>query len=372
VVALTRRRAIILGLSVLYAAAVVPIGINNGADFDSHLPHVERLLAREPPFDPPAPVGTWWPPFALLTLTPFALLAQVSPSLAKGAFALLGVACLAWTLLRFDHLRAAPLAWAIAAVAVPLQTNFEWLNWNTVILALLVAASLDLARQRDARAGIWLGIATALKVFPVLLLAFVAYRGRWRAAATGAGLAIALSLLALSPLGATGALASAQDWLAQSSAGSWVLVRRNQSLTGVLGRLGAPHAWVLVADLGLIGAAALALRHPSPDHDLAHDLGIVTLVAVLVSPLAWIHYFFLAFPAWLGAISRWPARGPWVRGTLVAAAIATSGFLTVWSYPSRVFLQMHSLFAWGGLTLLAVLLLERLPRRTPAGASALP
>ena len=365
--ALTRRQGALVALGTLYAAAVIPIGVHNGADLANHLPLVERLLTRQPPYAQPAGVGLWWPPFALLTLTPFALLARFSAPFAKGAFALLGVVFLIWTVARFDQVRLTHLVLAIAAVAVPLETNFEWLNWNTVLLALIVAAGLDVERKRDARAGVWLGIATALKVFPGLLLVFAAYRHRWRTAVWGACVAVGLSVCALLPLGIADGLTSAQDWLAQSASGSWVLVRRNQSLSALLGRLGAPHPWAIVGDLVLLGLAALVLRRSTSDRNIVHDLGIATVVAVLVSPIAWIHYYFLALPAWIAIISRPPVGRPrlvWVA--LVVAGIATSGLLTVWSYPSRVILQEHSLFAWGGLLLLAVLLLERWTRHAPS------
>jgi alpha-1,2-mannosyltransferase len=367
---LTRRNRILIGLNLLYAAAVIPIGINNGADFDTHRPHVEQLLAREPPYAQPAPVGLWWPPFALLALTPFALLARVSVALGKGAFAATGVACLAWIVTRFDHIRPTHLALALVAVAVPLETNFEWLNWNTVLLALIVAAGLDMPRNRDTRAGVWLGLATALKVFPGLLLVYAACRGRRRLAAVGVMVAAGASLVALLPLGATGALASAHDWLAQSATGGWVLVRRNQSLPALLGRAGWSEPWIIAVDVALVGLVALVLRRPASGDELLHDLGIVTLVAVLVTPIAWIHYYFLALPAWIGAIARAASRPPAVRGALVAAAVATSGLLTIWTYPSRVALQMHSAFAWGGLLLLAALVVEQPTRRGLAGAPA--
>jgi len=360
--ALTRRNRILIGLNLLYAAVVIPIGINNGADFDTHLPRVEQLLAREPPYAQPAPVGLWWPPFALFTLTPFALLARVSVALGKGAFAAVGVALLAWIVTRFEHVRCTHLALAIVAVAVPLETNFEWLNWNTVLLALIMAAGIDVSRNRDVRAGVWLGLATALKVFPGLLLLYAAYRRRWGLAAVGVMVAAGASLLALLPLGATGALASAHDWLTQSATGGWVLVRRNQSLPALLGRAGWSQPWIVAVDVALVALVALALRRPAPGDELLHDLGIVTLVAVLVTPIAWIHYYFLALPAWIGAIARAATRPPAVRGALIVAAVATSGLLTVWGYPSRVALQMHSTFAWGGLLLLALLLAERLRR----------
>jgi len=92
----------------------------------------------------------------------------------------------------------------------------------------------------------------------------------------------------------------------------------------------------------------------------------VTLLAVLVSPLAWDHYFLLAFPAWVAALARAPAdRTRWSRIALVAAGIATSGVLTVGSRSARGFLLEHSIFGWGALVLILVLLVERLRRPAP-------
>jgi hypothetical protein len=94
-------------------------------------------------------------------------------------------------------------------------------------------------------------------------------------------------------------------------------------------------------------------------------VGIVTLLAILVSPMAWDHYYLLAFPAWVAALARAPeARPRAARIALVAAGIATSGALTVGSATVRGFLLEHSIFGWGGLVLILVLLIERL--RTPA------
>jgi len=77
-----------------------------------------------------------------------------------------------------------------------------------------------------------------------------------------------------------------------------------------------------------------------------------------------------AFPAWVAALSRAPAS--WTRSariSLLAAGIATSGLLTVGSATLRGVLREHSMFAWGGLVLVVVLLVERL--RAPASQAAL-
>lgn len=352
-----RRTWLLLG--VLYAAVVIPIGIRKGADLDTHLELAERLLRGLSLYEQGPGLGAWWPPFAVLALTPLALVARTSVALAKAAYALLGVACLVWSVTRLRAPTWRGTALAVAAVAVPLQTNFEYLNINAVLLALVVAAALDLARGRDVRAGAWLGLATALKAFPALLLLYVAYRRRWRAAACGAGVALGLSACALLPYGVHGAWTTAKDWLAVSAAGGWLLHPGNQSLLALLGRSGVAPRGVMVIELLLLALAGIALRRPpAGDEDVMDEVGIVTLLAVLLSPIAWSHYYLLAFPAWVAAVSRAP-RTRTARVALVLAAVATSGVLAVSFRASKGVLLEHSIYAWGGLALLGVLLAER-------------
>jgi hypothetical protein len=89
-----------------------------------------------------------------------------------------------------------------------------------------------------------------------------------------------------------------------------------------------------------------------------NEVGIVTLLAVLLSPIAWSHYYLLAFPAWVAAVSR-PPRARAARIALVLAAVATSGVLAVSFRASRGVLLEHSIYAWGALALVGVLLVER-------------
>ena len=367
---LTGHERTLVALSLLYAAAAVPIGIHKGIDFEIHLRLAERLLAGQPLYSEPASIGVWWPPFAGLVLAPFALVARLSLPFAKAAYTLFNVGCLAWSIALFGRAGRSHLPLGIAAVAWPLQTNFDYLNLNAMLLVLAVAAGFDLARRRDVRAGVWLGIATALKVFPGLLIAYAAYRGRWRAAACAVGVAIALNACSLLPLGVPTALESARTWFAHSSADVWVLHRRNQSLPALLSRLGVSNAGALAIDLILLVVALVALRRSTSDDDAVDQVGIVTLLAILLSPMAWDHYFLLAFPAWIAALSRVPeTRTATARIVLTAAGIATSGVLLVWSGHVRGVLLEHSIIGWGALALVLVLLIERL-RNQPVGGRA--
>ena len=363
---LSARGWLLVGLSVVFAAHAVPVGIHKGIDAEIHINAAQSLLARQPLYSEAPGIGVWWPPFAILTMTPFALLARVSMPFAKGAFSLCSVACLAWTVVRFGRAGRRYLATALAAVAVPLQTNFDYLNLNAVLLALVVAAGFDLAARRDARAGIWLGIATALKAFPALLLLYVAYRRRWRTAGWGAGTAFALSACALLPYGVPDALASARRWFASSSTGVWVVHSRNQSLPALLARFRLPAAGVIAICLVVLAVAALALRHAPADQEIVDEVGVVTLLSVLLSPLAWEHYYLLALPAWVAALARPPEEQSRAFSIgLLATGIATSGVLTVWSIGFRGVLLDHSIYAWGALALTLVLLGERLLSRAP-------
>ena len=354
-------------LGVLYAAVVVPIGIRKGTDLEAHLELADRLLRGLPLYEGNPGLGVWWPPFALLALTPFALVARLSMPLAKGAFALLSVACIGWSLVRLQSPAWRRTALALAAVAGPLQANFEYLNVNAILLALVVAASADLASERDTRAGVWLGLATALKLFPGLLLAYCAYRRRWRTCAVGAALASGLTILALLANGPAGALGTAERWLSFTLAGGWLLHRGNQSLVALVARAGGSHEVALAVQAALLALAAFALRRRPPKEELPAEVGVVTLLAVLLSPIAWSHSFLLALPAWAAVLSPRPeSPGPARAVALLVAGVATSGVLTIWSRALNLILLPHSIFTWGGLLLGAILLRERALRPQPA------
>ncbi|HEX4601327.1 MAG TPA: glycosyltransferase family 87 protein [Gemmatimonadales bacterium] len=366
---LTRReRLVLLALALLYAAVVIPIGIHKGADLDSHLAQAELLLRHGGVYATAPPFGTWWPPFALLALAPFVGLARWSVPVAKGSFALVNVACLAYAVWRTrrDARDAVPLA--LAAVAVPLQTNFEYLNLNAPLLALLVLSAGDLRDGRDGRAGVWLGLMTALKAFPGVLFIHFAYRRRWRGLGVGVLVALALTLLAVLPYGPRGGLTVLARWSELSLTGVTDMQGRSQSLPAILFRLGVGPTGAAAADVVVLGIVLLALRGGA--RDLASELAILMLVALLLSPVAHTHYYLLAYPAWLVVLTRAPAVGNRVLWytALAVAGILTSGFLTLGPYTWRSTLLGTAIYAWGGLLLLLLLLLPNAAPERPPGA----
>lgn len=360
------RRTLVL-LGVVYAAVVIPIGVHKGGDLTNELQQSERLLAGAPLYVANPPKGIWWPPFTAAALVPFALIARWSVALAKACWAVLNVFCLGWSLALARRWTAgwAPIVLALAAIAKPLQSNFEHLNLTPILLGLVMAAAADLEDGRDTRAGAWIGLASAIKGFPALLLLYLASRGRWRAAGTGLALAGALTLGAMLPHGPVGAVRAVNAWLELSAHATVPGRYGTQSLPGFATFLGWSPAGVITLELACVAAAIVALRHRMGRPDFLGDLGLVTLVAVLVSPIAWLYYATLTFPAWVSVL-----RGPlpplsWPRGLAITAGLLTSGILTFGLYPDFLWFVRDSNYTWGMLALFAVVVAQRVRQPQP-------
>jgi len=354
------RRTLVL-LGVLYAAVVIPIGVHKGGDLTNELQQSERLLAGAPLYVANPPKGIWWPPFTAAGLVPFALIARWSVALAKACWAVLNVLCLGWSLTLARRWTAGwtPIVLALAAIAKPLQSNFEHLNLTPILLALILAASADLKDGRDTRAAAWIGLAAAIKGFPALLLLYFAYRARWRAAATGLALAGALTLGAMLPYGPVSAVRAVIEWLRLTAHTTVPGRYGTQSLPGFVTFLGWSPAAVIALELACVAAALAALRHRPGRDDSLRELGLVTLVAVLVSPIAWLYYATLTFPAWVAVLRRPLPPVPWLRALAIAAGVLTSGILTFGLYPDFLWFIRDPNYTWGMLALCTVVVAQR-------------
>jgi alpha-1,2-mannosyltransferase len=358
-----------IGLCVLYAAVVIPIGVHKGEDITAEIGRSTLLLHGQPLYLTPPTQGTWWPPFSTLAIVPFAIIAAASLALAKGLWAALGVWCFGWSLWTAGTRWGWRAAWlAVAGIAVPLQDNFQHLNIETILLALVLAAVVDLADGRDRRAGVWLGIAIALKAFPALLLVWLAYRARWRAVGSAVAIAAGLTYVALLPFGIVGAFTQLSDWVtlsirAQSQAGAAVSALHMEKLARLTYALGGGTIAVALAHVAVIGAVAWLLAKRPPMDDTPLEAGAVLLLAVLIAPIAWLHTFTLAFPIWVAAIAHRPAlegnaRIAWTTALFVAGLL-TSGMLGHIHYPAALAFVPAFNDVVGSLLLIALLVVQR-------------
>jgi hypothetical protein len=176
---------------------------------------------------------------------------------------------------------------AIAAILLLLlQDSLTWVNPATTWAALIV-----LTWNHIDRSWIWgipLGIAAALRLWPLLPLAYLLMTRRrtgWGALGIFAGLT-AFGLLVVPISQAVDAINGAVDW-------ADILI--NVSISAFLNSFGVPFA-VTIA-VGSLAALWIARKAPI-------GYGIAVISGVLLSPLGWPEYFSATTPLWLGPRSN--------------------------------------------------------------------
>jgi len=205
----------------------------------------------------------------------------------------------------------------LLALAVPYRILLDSLQNTQVNLLVLglVAVAFGLLRSgRRWAGGFTLGAATSFKAAPLLLLGYLAWRGRWRdLGAAAAGVVawwVALPALVLVIGGgsagggpAGGWLGSYAAWLGHATSGTLLVRGSNQSLLAVILRLvpvgrgtGIALFGVVTLVLAVFTLAAIGrpLRRVGPRREAA-ELAVMLVAVSLLSPLAWkAHYVSLA------------------------------------------------------------------------------
>ena len=185
---------------------------------------------------------------------------------------------------------------------------------HSLLILLTVATTWALVRNGDSTAaGISLGIAIALRLFPGLLLIPLLARRQWRALLASLLTFVALNTLGLAAYGLS--LADVVDGLT-AAGGEWMAFGGNGSLAMPLARLGLDPS-VAGASVVAVGvAAAFAISSRGRTEGI---WSVVIVLALLASPLSWEHYDVLGFLV-LGLV--WSVYGaqrvPRVVGLLLA------------------------------------------------------
>jgi len=272
----------------------------------------------------PHPSAYIYPPFLAVVVSPLTLLPYHAANLAWFA---LNTLLLAASLILLARLatRGAPddtsrMLQMVIAVFVCLnffptlramrcgQIGFVLLFLCTAALALITREAI---RPGDDRlAGLCLALAAAIKLTPVVLILFLAWAGRRRAAAWGAGLFGALTALSIAIAGWGNMVLYVTGFLPHLSRGAATYA--NQSINGFLNRLlteesmsvfdfsSEPRSVWLLTRLGAVAllVAAFVLARPggrrAPGRRLALGYGLVVLTSLLISPISWEHHYVLA------------------------------------------------------------------------------
>ena len=346
----TRRtwRALAAFLVVSFIILNTVNAIRKGGDFQGFLEAGRRILTGSPLYEGSGPgIGVTWPPFLGLFFAPFATLDALSPLAARLTWYTVGLLGMwlglrlwarAYFAERFNGWTEVPpsaLLVPLLCVVFPSQTNFEHQNLNPLLLWILGATAFALSRHRALIAGAALGAAVALKAFPALLIPYLVYRRRWKSVAAAIVTSVVLTLL---PLLRYGMEAGAQlaDWW-RISGGAWPTRSNNQSLVAAVDRMitgfGNPHVTLSGNELTIAVSAAIAcalvavfiaaIRRAPSEAVVTRELAMVTVLAVLLSPIAWDHYWVLLLPAFLVAYEETNDLA-WGRIVFWIAAVLTS------------------------------------------------
>lgn len=280
-------------------------------------------LQNNLPFTYP-PLSAWLMlPFALL---PFAMASALWCILfiwaTYGAVSIAMRKPMVHLLERFSY-RAKCVPFLIAAVMLWIEPVNDGIFFGQVNAYLVLACMADLGLRRMRWRGAWTGLCMAVKLVPGVFLIHYVISGQWRLLRNMLLCAGGLTLLV-----------AAVDW--QTSKAFWFdaisqperlganINTSNQSIRGWLMRLAVNEGWTdhQVTLMWLPLAAAVALpafllaRRFHRLGDRAAEVGVVGLMAVLLSPVAWIHHLHwmvVLIPALIGDGRR---RKRW----LIAAA----------------------------------------------------
>ncbi len=276
-------------------------------DLSARIVEVDRVRRGGNIYVPLGSEGFTYPPSAIFLFLPFTALGRSTPYL---LWTWLSILCLAGTYLVVLHAtrsgswlqHAAIGLWAAVVTVVifpPIAQDLAWGQTGTILL-LMVAA--DVLAVRGPLRGVLVGLATAVKLYPGVVIIFWILRRQWHTAATAIASCVVLMTAA---------------WVLWPQSSSWFLTRLflnggdvshlewsdyqplSSSVDSFFLRISfAPH-WLALA-LGGLGSILVAVIGMSAAVHL-DSLGfrvsaLVTLVcvSVLISPVAWDHYFSFA------------------------------------------------------------------------------
>ncbi|MFI7609157.1 glycosyltransferase family 87 protein [Micromonospora sp. NPDC049366] len=308
-----RRVVAVVALAAVLPALYLPGLVHDFFDLKIYMRAMRWWAAGNPLYDYVQPdrvqgeLYFTYPPFSALLLRPFALLPLGATVTVFTVFTALGVVLTTYWLVRpviarHGLHRAFTITVAVLLV-LAVESTRETITFGQINMLLVVLILVDLlfaVPQARRWAGVGIGLATALKLFPGIFIVYLLACRRWWAAAVAATTAAAATLLAA-------AVAPGDSWRFWTHE-LWTTERvgrtdytGNQSLFGLISRFTAPDRpdrlpWLLlVAVVAAYGLWRAARAYRVGDH--VAGLTLTGLVGGLVSPITWTHHLYWFIPA---------------------------------------------------------------------------
>jgi alpha-1,2-mannosyltransferase len=300
-------------------------------DLDVYRSGGQAVLRGAPVYDfltqPPQLLPFTYPTFAVLLAVPLALIPWSAAQWVWTALILVAMA----VVVRYSFARLlgrirpwAPIMIgalvATCAYVMPLRDQIRFGQVDVMLVAMCVADIVP-ARTRWPR-GLLVGLATAIKLVPGVFVVYFWITGRRREAVTAAVAGVGATLFTFLVLPAD----SADYWfraLFDSERLGSNTSTTNQSIRGMLLRLYWPDAVTALIWLACVAVVAYfgfrSARRAWRDGDEIRGVAITGLLAVLLSPVAWIHHLawlIVVFAAIVGDGRSWRrvalAAGVWL------------------------------------------------------------
>lgn len=309
-----------------------------------------------------------YPPFASVVFAPLALLP--SKAMIVVMYGLSGAALLRISVLVMRKLRpsssttTALLLTPMALLLDPIALNFHFSQVN-ILLAWLVIEDLLAPEERRWR-GLGIGLAAGFKLTPAIFWLLLLATKQKRPAVIAPLAGIGTVLLGFLVLPNSSVTYWTHTILDSGRIGTPYYIS-NQSYTGALARVLDGHTTIPWAVLSLItvvvGIPACALRWQQ-GHVLEAVLG-TELIAILVSPVSWIHHLVWAWPILLllATVARTDVTAR-VLGTLWAMLTISQA---IWLIPNDNNRELHlhgwKILAADSYTILALITLAWIATR---------
>ncbi len=310
---MVRRLVAVVALLAVLPALYLPGLVHNFFDLKIYMSAMDWWTAGNPLYDYVQPdrvqgeLYFTYPPFSALLLWPFGLLRLGATVTIFTVLTVLAVVLTTrWlvtpVIARHDLPRTFTLTVAVLLV-LAVESTRETITFgqiNMLLVVLILADLLFAVPQARRWAGVGIGLATALKLFPGIFIVYLLVTRRWRAAAVASATAAAATLLAA-------AIAPDDSWrfwtreLWDNDRVGRTDYTGNQSLFGLLSRFTAPEKpdrllWLalvaVVAGYGLWRAVRAARAG-----DALTGLTLTGLVGALISPITWTHHIYWFVPA---------------------------------------------------------------------------
>lgn len=273
--------------------------------------------------------GFTYPPFAAVAMLPLALLGRAAAIAVSLLVNLAALTAVLWILAgpgrHHDWYRWA-LCLCLLALFEPLRDTFSFGQVNLVLLALVLVDCLLLTTGRGRWAGAGIGLAAAVKLTPALFIGLLLLAGRRRAAALATAVAAATTGLAAWADPAASRFYWTEALWDTGRVGRLDYVS-NQSLQGVLARLGEPGRplWASAVLLTL-GVWAWRARRAAVAGDWPAAFALTGIAACLVSPVTWVHHLVWLLPSFAVLVR---AGRPRIAGALYA--VLCTSVVWLWS-----------------------------------------